>query len=285
MSATAKFLFTALSCFCGVLLIQGPIGVACAAQVSIGAPVSCKGHDIFNRPISCGEDVTLAEAEKSARKEATKSRKLVAKVENYAPCDQTGDDGPYVWAHPVKILDGQHALNSLLAHAKTGETFGREYDRRQIVAALPQAPDQQHLALCTVSNQGGPRDCVTVAILTKEKIWLRALSQADDSAPFGCPAAAVERISGAIGINYEIHTTQSPSIFASALRQALVVKQALNPILERYTDSEGKVYSVRLESSAPLRDSTVLSLGWRESYNFDVYLGRKNQKGPPSRRG
>src|SRR5208337_1944452 len=52
---------------------------------------------------SCGQDVPLNHARQSTQGDSIPSSSLEPKLESYAPCDQTGWDGDYVWAHPDAI--------------------------------------------------------------------------------------------------------------------------------------------------------------------------------------
>jgi hypothetical protein len=80
------------------------------------------------------------------------------------------------------------------------------------------------------------------------------------------------RVSGSIDVKYKVKTQDSPLVFASSVNDSLGAQQGLLGDLETSKDSRGLVTSVRLSSAAPLRDSKVLPAGWRDTYDFDVYL-------------
>lgn len=245
---------------------QMSMAAAKEVDVAVGAPVHCG-----TTAISCGEDITLDRAEKIAQI----ALKLEPEVESYAPCDQTGSDGEYVWAKPDDISGGTKALAQLLADAKSGKVF----DQHQIVEALPRKPGEQHLALCRVSEQQGPpRECITVALITHNETLLRALRpEFPKQYPYGgCPEAAIYRVTASINIEYNIISNLSPAVFVSALRDELINRQHLMPEIRVSNDSDGVIFGAFLTSATPLRDSTVLSAGWRESYDFDVDILRDN---------
>jgi hypothetical protein len=213
---------------------------------------------------SCGEDTALAEAHQSAERFQGEHLTLTAAVERDTFC---GDDQGVVWAPLDQVQDGERSFKSLLGDAKTGIVFGNER-KYQVVEALPEIAGEQHLALCEVSGQlGPPRNCKTVAILTKDEVLIRAMRPLDM-----CFFAGHLRVSGSIEIHYVVTGAPALSEIAFGLANELTSKQKLKPEVRLFKDNAGTVRSVRLRSSTPLRDSSVLSAGWRESYDFDVDL-------------
>jgi|SRR5208337_677888 len=149
------------------------------------------------------------------------------------------------------ISHGDQAFESLLAHARAGDVFGLPNARRQIVEALPPVPGEQHLALCQVSDKklGPPRNCVTVAILTKSAVWLRGHKDTHQF-DFGClPNGAFSRITGTIWIRYRVQTNTGPLVFASAVHDLLLARQSLSSDLDFYKNADGSIYSVWLTVS------------------------------------
>jgi hypothetical protein len=277
-----------------ILAVTPSFGYSSDDAIAIRAPVSCTGtsiSSIFNMPISCGHDTALAEVKQSheslgkrldkldKRLDKLDKRldKLDLRIMSFDACDQTGYDGPYVWARVGDYTNGLSSFEKLLHYAKSGEAFGERHRKYQIVEAVPPIDGEQHLAICFISNQSGPpRDCVTVAIITKTDTWLRG--ELGDGGSFGCNASGYSRTSGSIGIRYDVFTSNNPTEFAKAVSDLLRSRQNITPELTFYKNSDGSVYSIWLNSSAPLRDSKVLSAGWREAYDFDVYFGRKDHE-------
>jgi hypothetical protein len=270
-------------------------GHAEAAEAAILAPVGCpRPPGVFpfvNKPLSCGTDFTIGEAKKSYSEWQASIRALPKLFPNvHVPTSElrltpilddnicyvrSGD--PYIWAMVKELDQGQAALDQLLNLAKSGAVFTSKdgYSHHQIVETTSSTRIERHLALCYVSKHlGPPRDCVTVAIITSQEIWLRGKTAG--LAPFGCNSAAESRLSGSIRITYNVRSGASPMLFAEALQKTLISAQSLSTELVPYSDPEGTVYSVLLNSSAPLRDSKVLFDGWRESFDFDVYFGRRD---------
>jgi hypothetical protein len=277
-------------------------GGAQAAEAAIRAPIECRDRNrtsaadlnsFLNWPISCGTDFTMGEAKKSYSEWQASIRALPKLFPNvHVPPSElrltpilednicyvrSGD--PYIWAMVKELDQGQAALDQLLNLAKSGAVFSSKdgYSQHEIVETTSSTRIERHLALCYVSKHlGPPRDCVTVAIITSQEIWLRGKTAG--LAPFGCNSAAESRPSGSIRITYNVRSEASPMLFAEALQKILISAQSLSTELVPSSDPEGTVYSVLLNSSAPLRDSKVLSKGWRESFDFDVYFGRRDSQ-------
>ena len=199
-------------------------------------------------------------------------------------------DSLYMWARVGDYKDGQSGLAQLLKYARSGEIFTDGRVHRQVVEAAPEIPGERHLALCYVSGHSGPpRNCRTVSIFSHNDIFLRGeyvfedglynergegeFGETDDK---GCKYAGDVTPSGSIRVRYDVWTTGQPSEFASSLIKLLISRQKLAPELTTYKDNRGQIASILLESSAALRDLTILPSGWREAYDFNVSFGRKH---------
>jgi hypothetical protein len=272
-----------------------------AEKAAVRAPVDCRSRSLLATPVSCGKDLTITEArtswaeyqsrlkqsppnEKSSPDEENnelrhylallREQKLVPKLESHS-CRASSTRG-YILAKIDDVESGHKEFNKLFAHAISGAPFTDGYGFWQVVETNTSEPSEQHLALCQVSKQGGPpRECVTVAIITPQETWLRGeLSERF----MGCPTSAFIRISGSIGILYNVKSSASPVLFATSVQKDLNNSQQLTTDLIKYADTNGVAYSVRLNVGVGLRDSRVLSGGWREALDFDVYFGRHDSR-------
>lgn len=173
----------------------------------------------------------------------------------------------YVWAPAAKLVKSKASIDLMLKRARAAAPFGSADDKQEYIEATPLVHGQQHVALCGVSaSSGPPRNCVTVAIVTRKDIWLRTL---DPHITIFCHHAHFTRDSGSIEIEYLIQTATASLGFAKALNNYLIEKQHLQPELTSDTDG-----SVSVTSSAPLRNSMTLSPQWRESFDFDAMFDR-----------
>ena len=238
-------------------------------------PASCKDAT------SCGQsDISLDSAKESFDKATAnrgKCRQMAREsTGNFAACDFVaateqnicGEIDPlrlyYYWAPVSQLRDGQAALSTLLERAKSG----RIVQGREILDSLEDANKERHLALCTVKQIGSvtgvPKDCVTVAIITPETIWLRGGTPRDE-----CYTSASFRKTGAIEIRFDIKSKTAFTTLPDALVNMLTSDLGLS--VSREADLE-TTKTIALSSASGLRDSKILPQGWRESLDFDIML-------------
>ncbi|MBV9824751.1 MAG: hypothetical protein JO001_03585 [Alphaproteobacteria bacterium] len=254
-----------------------------AAEVAIAAPVDCtaplssidskvlfSGH--ANIPPSCGSDTSLAEARQSRAELKEPKQRLTTTPQGLNRL--CGKEPKYIWARPEEFNDGSKRLRALLDLAKSG----RLDKGTQVVEATPSISGEQHLALCRVSAQGGPpRECDTVAILGGGESWLRGeLDRTGERIPksVACQVGGYSRVSGSIGIHWIVETGRDIQLFSKSLISLLSSEQNLVAKIKLTTDTDGKVYAVSIQTSAPLRNSKTLPDGWREA--FDFYMDIRN---------
>ena len=180
------------------------------------------------------------------------------------------------WA-PVEIIkDGQLQLEKFLARAASTNAV----DNQIVVEATESKLDEQHLALCDVrtinGKYGPPRNCKTIAIVTPTSKLLRSeFSRSEDLAAAQsrmCLSSATVRLSTGIDIEFEVHTKLDPKRFSDALYRGLTEQLLFQSAVAINTDDWGKITSIDIRSTAPLRDSLILGAGWREAIDFDVHL-------------
>jgi hypothetical protein len=269
-----------------------------SAEIAISAPVNCKSainalskriflfDNTANLPTSCGDDPSLSKA----------------RVKAHRDCDE-----PWIWAPAAAFAGGEERLNYLLKLGK----FGRPLNGKVVVDAKPRVPGEQHLALCDVSNAGGPpTDCDTVAILTESETWLRGdenwpplredegwppltpstVPAASPTAPapsatayppppppppsphVGCERGGNPRVSGGITINWTTQATRDVELFSTSLASILSSRQDLQAEIKPLESDGKRATVIIIEASAPLRTSKTLTGGWREAFDFDVYV-------------
>lgn len=73
-------------------------------------------------------------------------------------------------------------------------------------------------------------------------------------------------------MSFEVTTARKVTDFSTQLQKKLALDLSLSVEADETISSDGHVNSVTLRSTAPLRDSKILTGGWRESFNFDVSL-------------
>jgi hypothetical protein len=278
-----------------------------AVQVAIKTPVGCPesiGSADEAPAVSCGEDIALIDVVRS-HAELIKRRANCpkpAKADNRdSPLKQSEDQlrnlfdnsecaplrayteanacrattlGEYVWMPAGDLPDGEQALQKLLSRAASGQPFGNSVYKEIIVEAEASHKDETHLALCDVTEVaeilGPPRDCVTVAIITPSKTWVRARI---GGLSIMCEASAFFRPSGAIGISFEIHHVNvGVQQLASAILTELQSDLRLAAEEEISRSSDGAIVQVSITATSGIRDSAILTQGWRETLDFDVQL-------------
>jgi hypothetical protein len=251
-----------------------------AFDAAVRAPVRCS-----NGP-SCGEDISLAQAQASAAsaiafcQQINDSRQIKRKCAIKSAIEHNISFGnkhiscknlvlpEYSWARPDSIADGSKALADLRASAQSGDA--------SVVGVDGTPPGEQHFASCAVSDIGGvsgpPRDCKTVAIMTKKITLLRVTVYAGEHC-YTQSSATYRVNSGKIDIKYQIQTTLPLDRFAEALRRMLQDDLGMATDSDVRKAENGDVESVVLQATAALRDSTILKGGWRESLDFDLDIG------------
>jgi hypothetical protein len=176
----------------------------------------------------------------------------------------------YSWATVDQLSNGVEALSAVFERAKTGRPFNGHLIVAEAAESLPQ---EQHLALCEVrvinGTVGPPHDCATVAIVTPTVTLLR---RGTTSISYSCETAASIRLGGSIDLDFNIQTKLDASAFSDSLAQML--RAELGFSIEQHVTKagDGKTSLVSFKSTAPLRDSSILKGGWRESLDFDLYL-------------
>jgi hypothetical protein len=232
------------------------------ADVATRAPVACVGG------ASCGDDLTLAEAQQTYAEAGP--RFVPRSMTDGNTCNAAETRGDYYgWAPSDKVVDGAAALTRLTEHARSGQPFNRRY---VIIEADRSASDEQHLALCLVTQVGDvvgpPRQCATVAILTRGGAWLRT----GDSDLTSCYAGTSFRPSGAIDIRFDVLTRAGLAPLSASLLKMLQSELKLSSEENRSVSSSGSIQSIEIRSATGPRTSEVLPGGWREAVDFDVTM-------------
>jgi hypothetical protein len=267
-----------------LLLTSIPTAHARAADAAIGAPVNCESaikalpkgvspyDDNVNLPASCGSDPSLTEAKVKTRRSWGNVAGLHLTTKSLIK--HCGDDHPpWVWAPVAAFEDGEERLKYLLNLAKSGLPL----DGMEVVEAKPQIPGEQHLALCAVSEGSGtPKECDTVAILTKSETWLRGDAippppPPGAPPPVPCVRDGEQRISGGMSIKWTTQGTRDVELLSTSLVSILYSRQGLQAGIEPFAyDDDHRPKVIKVETSAPLRTSKTLPGGWREAFDFDV---------------
>ena len=286
-----------------ILSFAGPVTVLRGQQQDtkgITAPVGCK----VLQAASCGSDITSEQARKSyariveARKECQSIEPHKRGILDHGPgcspletltdfnlCGEAGTLAfdYYYWAPLEAYTNGKQVLEEVIARAAKGQVFAHAAkgqvleNNYQIVRAAESTRHDRHYALCQISKIGAtvgpPRNCVTVAVLTRDKVWLRGGYRQQLS----CFAASSIRPSGAIDIYFDISTTKEPDVFAAGLKQMLMSDLKL-AVEQRDSATDYGDKSIYLTSAAGIRDSSILSGGWRETLDFDLLISRNSMK-------
>ena len=262
-----------------IAIVLGACTSPCAGfdtTAAVQAPVRCQ------QAPSCGSDITLADAEHSyaQNKEALSRQKdpkraRLARLDDYTPaamvdkhiCGQGDVLGfYYFWAPAQELPDGDAAVKRLASGLQRTEPQNGYLH----VQAAESGVNERHFALCRVTTisgiSGPPRECTTVAIALPDRIMLRA---SNHNQPW-CYTAASFRASGAIQIEYEIDTRLSVSQISTSIASTLQGQFNLAVDKEEVKDSQGRISSAYMRSTAGLRDSAILPSGWRESLDVDV---------------
>jgi hypothetical protein len=238
---------------------------------AVRVPIKCAGRTIS---ASCGDDLTLADAQK-AYSAVAPGDVLESRVDRHV-CNEAETVGWfYQWAPSERIVDGTAALARLIAHTRDGRSFNDAY---VAVDSDLSTADEQHLGLCVVTRVGNvagpPRNCVTVAILTRTGTWLRT---GNPRHGVWCPAAESFRASGAIDIEFDVFTKLGPSPFSTSVLNVLQSDLKLSAEQE-VSMKDGVAHSIYIRSAAPLRNSEILVGGWREALDFTLSLRAEDGK-------
>jgi hypothetical protein len=271
--------------------------------VAVSVPVKCTGQ------ISCGDDITLAQAKgsylqdrsfetyskcsilhmKLSGRMAFARRGLPANAAKTGQCSEPKPllDGEYFcrpaaigegyfWAPLEKFREGQAAFSKLASAAQSGRLFNTHY---QVVQAAGSTAGEQHLALCSVRAVKGviglPYECITVAIVTPTGTWLRG--GAVPSGEMICTTAAYIRLTGAIDIRFEVDSKLGIQKFSDGIVKMLTGKLGLAAEADPERDERGQLISIAITSSAGLRNSKILPPGWREAIDFDVNVENESK--------
>ena len=237
---------------------------------------------------SCGDDITLSEIVQSYKKRKdflkefrrlpkTEIRKYeeltghstfdIAVAHDHNICRDTSTLGSYYfWAPHDEFPDGESALEEILMNVNSMKPVRSGI----LIEGVNSKSTERHIALCNVKRigerQSVPKDCVTIAVLTKDKSFLRGgmINQA-------CKIRGSLRSSGSIDIKFKIETNIEMAQFASNILSMLMGKIDLSSEQEVSKTKNGKIESAYITSTSGFRNSKVLK-GWREIMDFDVYL-------------
>lgn len=259
---------------------------ALGQNVSVRAPIDC-----ISKAASCGSDISAAAAEKSYEgfrihehdcQTASGRQKYVCSLLPALDRHVCGEayttrHNYYYWAPPKAVKEGEKSLNLLRERATTGEVFGAGHI---IVASVDSSEAETHLAMCDVTRlngiKGPPSNCVTVAIVQPNKAWIRGRNPDQDF----CYTSASFRSTGAIDIEYKLVAHLSPikvsSLLLEMLRDDLKMSAEEQTGKTPYSDSG----EITIRAAAPMRNSPILSSGWRESldFDFDIYADDKGMR-------
>jgi hypothetical protein len=256
-----------------------------ALEAAVRTPVNCSSG------ASCGFDISLPEVISST--EEYDSFVVNCKTRNQDPAkciipaavfDNVCNEPRlyyYKWARIESIVDGKDVFSQLANRAKSGELFGEGLYRKVIVEVSGTPANEQHLALCNVNVvkdvAGPPSKCTTVVIVTQSATFVRGSFGSPLPKTSGYPvcytSASVRVDSGIIDIKYNINTTHTIEQFANSLGEMLTNSLGLVVDTESKS-SDGIIYDITFKSAAPLRESMILEGGWRESFAFDLQIGR-----------
>ncbi|MCX7219362.1 MAG: hypothetical protein NTY70_10645, partial [Burkholderiales bacterium] len=186
---------------------------------------------------------------------------LVTMTERHI-CDEFSNFDNYLWAPSKDFKNGGDALVALQSHAQSGIPF----NGYMVVETDTSLEAEQHLALCTVtqvlSAYGPPQQCATVALVTKNQVWLRGRNEQEAE----CSRRQRKLPQSALGaILLEITVTEGMTLSDAAD----VIKGVLLSDLEFETGSEikkrkGIVERINIRAGAQYAVSKILQDGWRE---------------------
>jgi hypothetical protein len=281
----AIFLF-----FTSILLVSE----IASSSDKVRVPVKCSGLP------SCGDDITLDEIRKSYEnakkifneckeiesKETTKNNSLSSifiklgksssceaeVAHNYNVCGRVETTGYYhFWAPYEKYQNGDAALKEILSNVNTMNFVGSGV----FIDSANSTPNERHIAFCKSRKIGGklgvPTECVTVAVITDNKTYLRGRR----ANQIWCHVAGSLRSSGTIDILFEVKTKLALELFSNNIMQYLNEHMGLSSERETNADESGQAGSIYVMSSSGFRNSKVLK-GWREILDFDIYSTKSN---------
>lgn len=178
----------------------------------------------------------------------------------------------YIWVPSSYAIDGDLVVENLSKRLAAGSILSDEI----FVLTPGSVEEEQHVARCNVRTISGitgpPSDCIVVAVKTRENFYFRSGVYTGH-----CLFSATNRINGAIDIKFEIETIKPLVEFYDNVKRKLSEDLELKIESNETLDELGHVVSVSIRSTAPLRESKIISGGWRESFNFDVYIGREEK--------
>jgi hypothetical protein len=230
------------------------------------------------RPVSCGDDLTLADARETYKSVAGRGA-LESMLEGHA-CEAEAL-GLHRWAPKERVKDGTIAFARFVEHVRDGRLFEQPLPHgvrstgslgHVAVDSELSTATEQHLALCEVLRVGRavgpPLNCVTVAIVTPAETWLRTVDPRWDGI---CPTSASFRSDGAIDIQFDVLTKSSPAPLSTSLVHVLQSELKLTAEQE-VSMRNGVANYIEIRSAAPLRNSQILPGGWREAIDFTISL-------------
>ena len=192
-------------------------------------------------------------------------------LENF--CDSSSVSGHYYrWARSDQVPGGIQAVQELVSKLRSGVALNGYLH----VESENSTPIERRFALCRVRSihgqNGPPIDCATVAIFSTHGTWIRTKV---DSLEI-CLASSNYRPSGAIQIEFAVDTEASPSQIAASIAHVLQDEFKLAVEASDVSSNEKTDYAY-LRSTAGLRDSRILSSGWREALDVDVTIWRRGK--------
>ncbi|OGT54767.1 MAG: hypothetical protein A3E01_18815 [Gammaproteobacteria bacterium RIFCSPHIGHO2_12_FULL_63_22] len=253
----------AILSFVAATLIAPPLAAQTMALARV--PVDCEGKP------SCGDDPKLRAVLKRHKAVMLAGTPLEANI-NLNRCDAMRADTPD-WGPADAVAGGHAAIEQLKAEARLGVPT----DGTLTVETTASSTKERHLARCSVTQIGEafgpPRDCVTMAILTRDKDWVRGSEPPPPPEPgdedfLMCPTAGHFRQGGAIQIDYDVKSPGPLLPMAKAIQRALETKLGLSVEMEQERNAD----YVSLVAASGMHNSKVLATGWREIMDFDVFL-------------
>jgi hypothetical protein len=171
----------------------------------------------------------------------------------------------YFWMDVDQLKNGPQLLRNIKERLGSGKPM----NGTALVLATESKPGEQHIAKCHVSTvkgmSGPPSDCTTVAIATESHTWVRTAYPSS-----GCLLAATYRLSGAIDIRFNVRTPHGAATFAKPILKTLETTFGLSAVTDASTAQSKGFDGLMIRSAAPIRDSRILSGGWREALDLDV---------------
>lgn len=246
---------------------------------AIIVPVRCEGSDGYAP--SCGVSLNFDEAfnrhgkflkDRCATSDPCDVGKLLAAVQANV-CGEIGTDEPtYVWASPDEVVDGTKAIKDLGKELSDANLTAPGY---QVVQEGGSEKNEKKIALCVVNIINGvagpPSRCSTVSIERKGKFLIRATPSV---ASLDCSQAVSFSFGRSIVVDYDIDTGLDIKDFSVSITKALEAGLGVQTQGRLTKDRDGQASSYFMMASSPLRESSILGGGWRESIDLNLFVSR-----------